>query len=89
VCIFFIFKHNAIPCFSIDENISKKCLRHYATSQKVTVSIPDIVGFYNLHNSSRGTGVLGAEVSTRSLSDGKGQPAHKSDSLTAICEPIV
>jgi hypothetical protein len=28
------------------------------------------------------------EMSTRNLSEGKGQPARKAD-LTAICEPIV
>jgi hypothetical protein len=29
------------------------------------------------------------EMSTRNLSDGKGRPALKTDSFTAICEPIV
>jgi hypothetical protein len=29
------------------------------------------------------------EMSTRNLPGGKGQPACKADSLTAICEPIV
>jgi hypothetical protein len=29
------------------------------------------------------------EMNTRNLSQSKGQPAHKADSLTAICEPIV
>jgi hypothetical protein len=30
-----------------------------------------------------------AEMSTRSLSDGKGRPARKANNVTAICEPIV
>jgi hypothetical protein len=29
------------------------------------------------------------EMSTRNLTEGKGQPARKADNLTAICEPIV
>jgi hypothetical protein len=29
------------------------------------------------------------ELSTRNLLGGKGQPAHKVDTLTAICEPNV
>jgi hypothetical protein len=29
------------------------------------------------------------EISTRNLLGGKGRPARKADSLTAICEPIV
>jgi hypothetical protein len=28
-------------------------------------------------------------MSTRNLPGGKGRPARKSDSLTAVCEPIV
>jgi hypothetical protein len=28
------------------------------------------------------------EISTRNLSGAKGMPAHKTDNLTAICEPI-
>jgi hypothetical protein len=29
------------------------------------------------------------EMSTRNLPGGKGQPVHKADNRTAICEPIV
>jgi hypothetical protein len=29
------------------------------------------------------------EMSARSLPAGKGQPVHKADDLTAICEPII
>jgi hypothetical protein len=29
------------------------------------------------------------EMSTRSVRGGKGRPARKADSLTALCEPIV
>jgi hypothetical protein len=29
------------------------------------------------------------EISTMKLPGGKGQPAHKADNLTAICEPTV
>jgi hypothetical protein len=70
-------------------------LRHYATSQKVAVSIPnEVTGFFNLPNSSSLTMVLGltqplTEMSTRNLPVGKGRPVLKADNLTAICEPIV
>jgi hypothetical protein len=36
-----------------------------------------------------GTNQLLTEMSTRNLPGGKGQPAHKADNFTAICEPIV
>jgi hypothetical protein len=52
---------------------------------------PDQVSNYI---SSRCTMALGStqpltEMSTRSLPGGKGQPAHKAENLTVICEPIV
>jgi hypothetical protein len=50
--------------------------------------------FFNLPNPSRRTMALGStqplsEISTRNLPGGKGRPARKADSLTAICEQIV
>jgi hypothetical protein len=50
--------------------------------------------FFNLSNPSSRNMALGstqplAEMSTRNLPGGKGQPARKADNLTAICEPIV
>jgi hypothetical protein len=69
--------------------------RHYATTRKFAVSIPDeVIGFFNLPNSSSRTMALGStppltEMSTRGLPEGKWKRAHKSDNLTAIYEPIV
>jgi hypothetical protein len=50
--------------------------------------------FFNLPNPSGRTMALGStqpltEMSTRNLRWGKGWPARKAYSLTAICEPIV
>jgi hypothetical protein len=50
--------------------------------------------FFNLRNPSNRTLAVGStqplrEMSTRNLPGGKGPPARKADSLTAICEPIV
>jgi hypothetical protein len=50
--------------------------------------------FFNLPNPSSRTMALGltkplTEMSTRNLPGGKGRPARKVDSLTAICEPTV
>jgi hypothetical protein len=70
-------------------------LRHYAASRKVSDSISDeIIVFLNWPNPASRTVALGStqpptEMSTRNLPGGKGLPAHKSDNLTAICEPIV
>jgi hypothetical protein len=58
-------------------------------------SIPDeVIGFLNWQNSSSRTVALGStlpltEMSTRNLPGDRGQPAHKADKLTAICEPTV
>jgi hypothetical protein len=70
-------------------------LRHYATSQKVTGSIPDEVTlFFNWSNPSSHTMALGStqsvtEMSTRNIRGGKGHLACKVDNLTTICEPNV
>jgi hypothetical protein len=70
-------------------------LSHYATSRKVTGSIPDeVIGFFNCLNPSSCTMVLGStqpltEMSTRNLPGGKGWPERKTDNFTFICEPIV
>jgi hypothetical protein len=70
-------------------------LRHYAASRKVAGSIPDeVIGFFNLPNSSSRTMPLGStqlltEMNTRNLPWAEGQPARKAGSLTAVCEPIV
>jgi hypothetical protein len=57
-------------------------------------SITDVTGFFNLPDPSsrimalRSTHPL-TEMSDGNLPGGKGWPARKTDSLTAICEPIV
>jgi hypothetical protein len=64
-------------------------LKHYATSRKVVVSIPDeVILFLNWPNPSSRTMILGStqpltELSTRNLPGGKGRPARKADNLTA------
>jgi hypothetical protein len=61
---------------------------NYATSQKITGSVPDkVIGFFNWPNPSSRSMALGltqplTEMSTRSLPGGKVQPAHKADNLT-------
>jgi hypothetical protein len=67
---------------------------HYATSRKVTDSIPDeAIGFFNGPNPSSRTMAPGStqpltEMSTRNLPGGKGRSARKADNLTSICESI-
>jgi hypothetical protein len=58
------------------------------------VRIPDEVDFFNLHNSSSRTMVLGStqpltEMSTRNLPGGEKRSARRADNLAAICEPNV
>jgi hypothetical protein len=66
----------------------RSSLRHYATSRKVAGSIPDdVIRFFNLPICQSSQPLT--EMSTRNLPGGKGRPAHKAESLTAICEPIV
>jgi hypothetical protein len=67
---------------------------HYAKSQNVAGSIPDVIGFFNVPNPSSRTVDLDStqpltELITRNLPGGKGWSAHKADNLTAICELIV
>jgi hypothetical protein len=70
-------------------------VKQYATSRKVTGSIPcEVIGFFNWPNpSSRTMAVdstqVSTEMSTSNLPVGKGRPARTTDNLTAICEPIV
>jgi hypothetical protein len=50
--------------------------------------------FFNLPNPSSCTIALGStqpltEMSTGTILGDEGQPAHKADNLTAICEPTV
>jgi hypothetical protein len=52
------------------------------------------IGFFNLLNPSSRTMALGSaqpliEMSTKNLPGGKVRPVIKTDSLTAICVPIV
>jgi hypothetical protein len=60
-----------------------------------SVLYPDVVtGFLNLPNPCSRTMAQGStqpltEMSTRNLPRGKGWQAHKTDNLTAICEPTV
>jgi hypothetical protein len=70
-------------------------LLQYDTSRRSWVRFPTrSLEFFNLPNPSSRPIALGStqpltEMSTRNLPEGKGHPAHKADSLTAICEPIV
>jgi hypothetical protein len=70
-------------------------LRHYATSQKVAVLIPDeVIGFFNWPNNSSHTVALGStqpltEMSVTNLPGDKRWQMRKADYLTAICEWIV
>jgi hypothetical protein len=70
-------------------------LRHYATSWKVTGSIPDeVIGFFNWLNPSSHTMALKStppliEMSARDPHGGIGQLVHKAYNLTAICELTV
>jgi hypothetical protein len=70
-------------------------LRHYATSRKVAISIPDeVTGFFSWSNSSSRTMTLGStqpptEMCKENLPGGRRRPAPKADNLTAICEPTV
>jgi hypothetical protein len=73
----------------------RSCLRHYATSRKVAISIPDkVIGFFSWPSPSRHIMALVStqpltEMSTRNLPGGQGRPARKADNLTAICEPTL
>jgi hypothetical protein len=67
---------------------------YYATSRKVAVSIPDVIGFFNWPNPSSCTMALGStqiltEMSTRNLPGCKGRPACTAENLNVICEPTV
>jgi hypothetical protein len=70
------------------------CLRHYATSRKVAVSIPDeVIWFFNWpYPSSRIMALESTqpltEMRNRNIPGGKERRARKDD-LTAICEPTV
>jgi hypothetical protein len=53
-----------------------------------------IIEISNWYNPSIHTVVLGStqpltEMSTMNIPAGKGRPTHKTNNLTAICEPIV
>jgi hypothetical protein len=53
-----------------------------------------VIGGFNWPNPSSRTMALGStqpltELSTRNLPGGKGRPAPRADSFTAICEPTV
>jgi hypothetical protein len=61
---------------------------------KVTGSIHDVIGFFNLPNPSSRTTALGStqpltEMIIRKLPGSKGRPASKADNLTDIREPTV
>jgi hypothetical protein len=69
-------------------------LRYYATSRKITGSIPDeIIGFFYEPNPSKLTMALGLtepliEISIRNTSESKEQPARNVNNLTVICDAI-
>jgi hypothetical protein len=89
------------PLFDNPNNIlgprQRSLSRHYATSLEAAGSIPDkVIGFFfsNLPNPPNRIIVLDStqpltEMNTSNLPRGKGQPARKTDNLTAICEPTV
>jgi hypothetical protein len=61
---------------------------------RLWVRVSRWISFFNLPNPSSRTMGRGptqhvTEMSTRNLPGGKGRPARKADSLTAIYEPIV
>jgi hypothetical protein len=63
-------------------------------ARKSPVRVSGEVDFFNLHNSSSRTMVLGStqpltEMSTRNFPGGKKRPARRADNLTTICEPNV
>jgi hypothetical protein len=68
---------------------------HNLESQKVADSIPDeVIAFFSWPNPSSFTMALVlteplTQMSTRNLLRGKGQPEHKADNRTAVCELIV
>jgi hypothetical protein len=70
---------------------------HYVRSRKAAGSITDeVIGlfFFNWPNPSSRTMALEStqpvtEIGARNLPRGKGRPARKADSLTAVCERIV
>jgi hypothetical protein len=64
------------------------------TSLKVEDSIPDVIVFFSLLNSSSRTMALRptqplTKMSTRNPPVGRGWTARKADKLTAVCGPIV
>jgi hypothetical protein len=67
---------------------------HYATSRRVAGSISDeFIGFFNWPDSSGRTNGPGVDSASnrneyKESSGGKGQPARKTDNLTAICERL-
>jgi hypothetical protein len=70
-------------------------LMHYATSRKITGSIPDeVIGIFNWPNPFNRPTALGwtqplTEMSTRNLPGSNWRSALKAEILNAICEPIV
>jgi hypothetical protein len=70
-------------------------LRHYASNQKVAGSIPDeIVGFSQFtlsfqQNSGPGVYSVSNRNEYQQSSLGEARPARKTDTLTAIGDPIV
>jgi hypothetical protein len=54
----------------------------------------EVTGFFNSPNPPSRSVALGSiqpltQMSTRNFPGGKGRPVHKTENLTAICEPIV
>jgi hypothetical protein len=88
---FFFFPLRATFCF-IKPHYR---LRHYTTSRKVADSISDDVieflGYLILPAALRPLGSTQRliEISTRNHPGSKGRPAHKTDNLAAILEPII
>jgi hypothetical protein len=65
-----------------------------STSSKVTVSFPNLIGFFNCLNPANCTASMGftqslREMITRDLPWVKGWQLHKPSNLTVICVPVV
>jgi hypothetical protein len=71
------------------------CLRYYSTSRKVASYVPDdVINLFKFtysfqpHYGPRVYLAPNRNEHQKIILRGKAQPAHKSDNLTAICEPI-
>jgi hypothetical protein len=71
------FRQKLVPGIFLEGTLQRSWLRHYATSRRSPVRVPDEVDFFNLPNPSSRTMALGStqpltEMSTRKFTGGKG-----------------